>query len=243
MATTKKKATNLNEPSIEAKGAKIIEKDGRKYQKYSIIRPDYEPFTVECTIKGTSPALFHAFDVTEYRRKEQAKKGSREKKTDNIQSYVYRNKAGELCWPGLNFKAALVNASKRFQDPGRPRATAHDLMRAGIVVDPYLAPITMDGKKLTGDEPWNEYGGVDSRGVVVNQSKIIRDRPFLNEGWECSFNIMVNDSELISPEFLYEIVQRSCNFSGLGDYRPDFGRYSIQKFDVLKEILPQAQAA
>jgi len=243
-----KKATsasvkNLNDPSLEAKGTKekkTVERDGKKYEEFLIVRPDFEPYTIELTI-GNAPGcaiLFHAFDVSDYRRKEQAKKGSQEKKTDNVESYVYRDpETGAIAMPALNMKAAICNAAKKFKDPASTRASAKDLIRGGIVVDPFLSPFLRDGK------PIMEWDTIDERGVGVNQSKVIRSRPMLTNGWQLKYNITVTDSEYINTDLIYEVIARACNFSALGDYRPDFGRFVIEEFKVSKVIVPVAEAA
>lgn len=235
------KAKNVSDPTMDtrAREAKVVERNGKKFEEFVIVRPDYQPYTVELTISSAPGCaiLFHAFDVGDYRRKEQAKKGSTEKKTDNIESYVYRNDDGAICMPGLNMKAAICNAAKKFKDPASTRASAKDLVRGGIVVDPYLSPFLRDGK------PLKDWDTVDQRGVGVNQSKVIRSRPMLTNGWTLKFDIVVNDSEYIQPDFLYEIIARACNFSALGDYRPDFGRFVIDEFKVLKEIMAEDEAA
>lgn len=242
MATKATSAENLNEPSLEAKGAKekkTVTRDGKKFEEFIIVRPDYEPYMVDLMISNAPGCaiLFHAFDVEDYRRKEGAKKGSKEKKTDNVESYVYRNEGGAICMPALNMKAAICNAAKKFKDPASTRASAKDLVRGGIVVDPFLSPFLRNGK------PLKTWDAIDERGVGVNQSKVIRGRPMFTDGWQLKFDITVVDSEYISPDLIYDIISRACNFSALGDYRPDFGRFVIDEFKVSREILPMAKAA
>lgn len=41
--------------------------------------------------------------------------------------------------------------------------------------------------------------------------------------------------EYITPELLNETVVRAGRLIGLGDFRPDFGTFQLQKFEVLKE--------
>ena len=170
-------------------------------------------------------------------RDSRKQKGSKEKKTDNVESYVYRNEDGALCMPALNMKAAICNAAKKFKDPASTRASAKDLVKGGIVVDPFLSPFMRGGK------PLKDWDTIDERGVGVNQSKVIRSRPMLTDDWKLKFDITVVDSEYISPDLIYDIISRACNFSALGDYRPDFGRFVIDEFKVLREILPMAKAA
>ena len=75
--------------------------------------------------------------------KTHAKKGSKSKKTDDIESYVYRNDAGEICLPGEYLRQAIILAAKYRQDPRSPRKSAMDLYKAGVVS---LTPLASLGK-------------------------------------------------------------------------------------------------
>lgn len=50
-----------------------------------------EPYIVAVEIEGTSPILFHRWSCEDVAAKAEAKKNSKAKKTDNVESYVYRN--------------------------------------------------------------------------------------------------------------------------------------------------------
>lgn len=211
----------LNHEGLETKGTRRKKEGGNGH---AVERPDYEPYIVDVTIEGVAPILFHAYDVEVVEQKASARKGSREKKEDNVESFVYRNDAGELCVPGLNFKAAMAEAAKRFPDPSSPRKSARDLVRAGVLVSPFLASL--------GTKTWD---AIDKRGVVIQKtSRVTRQRPMMREGWRCTFEIEVQESEFIREELLREIVDRAGRFGGLGDYRPDFGRFKVVKWERRK---------
>ena len=65
------------------------------------------PFIATVTIVGTADILFHRWNCEEVEAKALAKKGSAAKKTDNIESYVYRNEGGEICIPGEDARSLL----------------------------------------------------------------------------------------------------------------------------------------
>jgi hypothetical protein len=218
--TAAETGTALNEPSLETKGG--TKKKGKDTE---VEKPDFEPFTVEAQVVGISPILFHAYDVEEVERKGNLPKGAKEKKVDNVESFVYRCKDKTLGIPGVNMKAALANAAKRFKDPSSPRKSAKDLIRAGVTVGPFVASLGV-----------KEWDALDKRGVVVQQSRVTRSRPMLYEGWKCSFEIRVMDSEHITEEFLREIVDRAGMYSGLGDYRPDFGQFRIDSWQRIAMV-------
>lgn len=216
----KKAATKRHDESLDSKL-----KDGEVVPQL-----DYEPFACNVTIRGIAPILFHRYDQAEVDRKAAMPKGAAGKKEDNIESYIYYNNKKQYCMPGANFKAALKNAAKRFQDPSSPRRSAHDMVAAGITVQPFLAPIKKDGKIV------KKYDAIDVRSVVIGKIRISRSRPMLEEGWMIDFEVAVNDSENITSDWLYKLIARAGKFSGLGDFRPDFGGFRIESFKKVKLV-------
>jgi hypothetical protein len=57
------------------------------------------PYVAHFAIQGVADLLFHRWNCEAVEEKANAAKGSKAKKTDNIESYVYRDDAGELCLP------------------------------------------------------------------------------------------------------------------------------------------------
>jgi hypothetical protein len=217
-----KQAIALNEDSLGQKGNRKKQQDGSSV----VQNPDWQPYSVQVVLEGVAPLLFHRYDAETVASQAKAAKGSREKKTDNIESFVYRNDDGYLCIPGGAFKAALADAARRFQDPSSPRKSARDLVRAGVLVNPYLASL--------GTKDWNV---VDVRGVVIQRNRISRSRPMMTEGWRVTFSIEVGEAELIKPEFLRQLVDRAGRFNGLLDFRPDFGRFNVVSWNMTDRIL------
>ena len=69
------------------------------------------PYRVEVEIQGVCPIMFHRWNCESVASKSAAKKGSAEKKTDDVESYVYRNDEGELCIPGEYLRGAIIHAA------------------------------------------------------------------------------------------------------------------------------------
>jgi hypothetical protein len=191
--------------------------------------PDIEvetPYIVEFTIEGVCPILFHRWSNEAVAEKAKAKKGSAQKKTDNVESYVYRNEKKEICLPGLYVAGSIhdkKNGAARYrQDPRSPRASAVKLFQAGI------SPLTEYAS--FGKTHW-DY--LDERRAVVQQSGITRQRPAFNAGWQATFQFVCNLPEYISPHFFHEILTLAGRAVGVGDFRPTYGRFQIVKFDLL----------
>lgn len=182
------------------------------------------PYRVEVTIEGTAPILFHRWNCESVESKAKAKKGSAEKKTDDIESYVYRNEKNELCIPGEYLRGAIVGAAKYQQDPRSPRKSAMDLFKAGIIS---LTPLASLGTK--------DWDLLDKRRVVIQRSAITRSRPCMREGWKATFVLQIQLPEYIDQALLNSTIQAAGRLIGLGDFRPSFGRFSIISFDVLED--------
>lgn len=183
-----------------------------------------QPYRVEVTIEGVAPLLFHAWNVESVESKGKAAKGSKEKKTDDTESYVYRNDQGEICLPGEYLRGAIVGAAKFRQDPRSPRKSAADLYKAAIVS---LTPLASLGSK--------DWDYLDRRRVCIQRNAITRSRPAFREGWRAEFVLMVNLPEYIGPSTLNETIAQAGKLIGVGDFRPSFGRFVVTNFTVLED--------
>lgn len=177
-----------------------------------------QPFSVKVTVEGTRPFLFHRWSCDAVAEKAAANKGSRKKKEDDVESYVYRDERGVLCIPSLYFVRSIIGAAKFRQDPRSPRKSAMDLFTAGVLEENELCPL--EGNPKT----W-EY--LDRRRVLVQRNGITRLRPAFAKGWRCTTELAVTLPEYITEGFLREIMVDSGRFVGVGNFRPTFGRFSI----------------
>lgn len=194
-----------------------------------------EPYTANITIKGTSALLFHRWNNAAVAEKANAAKGSKAKKTDDIESYVWRDTDGLICLPGHYFVGAITDprngAAKYRQDPRSPRKSALDLFRAGVVPLTELAPIRSSSGNVA--ESW-DY--LDERRVTVQRAGVTRVRPAFLAGWEADVQVGVLTPEYIPPMMLHDVVSMAGRLVGVGDFRPTFGRFAITKFDIGLEV-------
>lgn len=180
-----------------------------------------EPYIVRLVLEGTVSMLFHRWNCDAVEAKAKAAKGSKAKKTDDIESYLYRNDDNEICLPGEYLRQSIILASKFKQDPRSPRKSAMDLFKAAVVS---LTDLTSLGVK----EP--DY--LDRRRVNVQRSGITRIRPAMKRGWTAPFELMVNLPEYVSPFLLREVIDDAGRLIGLGDFRPTFGRFTVKSWAV-----------
>jgi hypothetical protein len=181
------------------------------------------PYVLNVRIIGVSPILFHAWSNESVAEKAAAQKGSKQKKTDNLESYVYRDENGNLGVPGRNLAAAVRNAGKFMPDPRSPRRSAHDLCKAGVIPLTVVSPLVPETKTWDFD---------DAQRVTVQRNGITRVRPAMREGWEAEFDLLITTPEYLSPAIMSGLISQAGRLVGLCDFRPTYGRFNIKSLIV-----------
>ena len=179
------------------------------------------PYRATITVEGVAPLLFHAWNIEAVKEKGAASKGSKAKKSDDLESYVYRTEKGTLGLKGESLHRAICAVGKFHQDPRSPRKSAHDLLMSAVFPLSILAD--------TGATTWDF---VHQARVVVQRNAITRSRPALNTGWRATFELAVQLPEYVSPQFLNELVMQAGKLNGMGDHRPTYGRFQVVEFKV-----------
>lgn len=179
------------------------------------------PYCVNIEITGDCDLIFHRYQCEAVEEKSRAAKGSRSKKTDNIESYVYRNDKNELCIPGEYLRQSVIHAAKYRQDPRSPRKSAVDLVKAGLVC---LTPLASLGKVT-----WDYEHKCRAQ---VQRNAVSRVRPAIKSGWSAEFVFMVNLPEYISPELLRWLLVDAGRLIGVADFRPTYGRFTMTRFTI-----------
>lgn len=178
-----------------------------------------EPYTVAITLRGSAAILFHRWSNEAVAEKSAAAKGSKAKKSDNLESYVYRGENGNLALPGEYLRQAIIGAARFRQDPRSPRKSAMDLYKAGVVAITDLADLGV-----------KDADYIDRRRVLVQRNAITRERPALREGWQATIELMVLLPEYIDRTTLLEVVGQAGRLIGVGDFRPTYGRFAVTSF-------------
>lgn len=179
------------------------------------------PYVAEVRIVGVADLLFHRWNVEGVATKARAPKGSKGKKTDDLESYVYRDEAGAIAVPGEYLRQAVIHAAKFRQDPRSPRKSAMDLFKAGVVCLTPLASLGVD-----------EWDYEDRRRVMIQRNGVTRVRPAMKSGWSVVVQLMVNLPEYVPPDALQDVITNAGRLIGLADFRPTYGRFSVTNFEV-----------
>lgn len=182
------------------------------------------PFTVAVTVQGTADLLFHRWSCDAVAEKAKATKGSKAKKSDNVESYIYRNDDQHICIPGRYLQRAVIEAARFHQDPRSPRKMAKDLVQAGLVVTPLLTAVLVNG------HPTSQWDYLDRQRVVVQRNAVTRERPAFRSGWSAEFEITSLLPDYLTADFLRRLVMDAGRFVGLADFRPTYGRYDVVRW-------------
>ena len=180
------------------------------------------PYRVEVEITGAADILFHRWSDDAVAAKAAASKGSKAKKTDDIESYVYRLSNGNLALPGEYIRQSVILTAKFKQDPRSPRKRAYDLFNSAIISLTPMADL--------GVSTWDYLHKFPA---VVPRNSITLGRPAIVEGWKASAIFMVNLPEYVSPTFLLDVLVSAGRFTGVGDFRPTYGRFQVTGYTVL----------
>lgn len=184
------------------------------------------PYTVECQIEGIADILFHRWNCEAVEAKANAAKNSKAKKSDDVQTYVYRlndeDPNSNLAIPGEYLRRALCEAGRFRQDPRSPRKSMLDLCKASLVMNDMMSDL--------GTPNWDYL----HRGrVVVQRNAITRTRPAMRKGWKATFQITVLTPEYIPDDVLHGLASDAGRLIGLADFRPSYGRFKINKWELL----------
>lgn len=182
-----------------------------------------EPYVVAISVEGVSPLIFHRWSCEDVAEKASARKNSKAKKTDNVDAYVYRNDAGQICLPGEYLRQSMIHGAKFRQDPRSPRKSAMDLFKAGVIALTELAPLN------GGVETW-DY--IDRRRVTIQRAAITRQRPAFSAGWTAEFEFSVVVPEYVDIAFFRDVLTLTGKLIGTADNRPTYGRFQATRCEV-----------
>jgi hypothetical protein len=183
--------------------------------------------TYQCKIIGATPLLCHngmlADPTNEITRMMKPISGKRDKTESDYLELSRLEWHGGLyltdgkpCIPGEVIEACLMEAARK-RKKGKQA-------QAGIIV-PDDALIQYDGP----NDPaamWESGDFIHKVGVKVQRNKVIRTRPIFKK-WALDLEVLYLDS-LLNRSEVEAFVQIAGQIIGLGDWRPKFGRFSVQ---------------
>ena len=193
---------------------------------------------IQAKIRGTRPILFHSGALVDPQNEftQAIKKVSAKRpKTDADHAEIarleylgafYIGDGGKIVMPDVNLMATIIEGAKKFKK-GPAAKTGVYIDRHGVFDFPHK------GDKLP-KALWESKEFVDRRRVTIQRNSIIRVRPRFND-WSCEFELEL-DEEICNLVDVRQWLETAGNRSGLGDYRPIYGRFEVMKFKAEKSI-------
>lgn len=129
---------------------------------------------------------------------------------------LYTNKE-RIVIPDLVMTAMLIEGAKKFRKGKQAQA--------GLLVYNHL-PLQFDGDDLGLKELWERDENRFTIGVRVQRNRVMRTR-FTAEEWSLVAPIVYDDT-LFNEREVKEIMEIAGTQVGLCDWRPRYGRFSVQ---------------
>jgi hypothetical protein len=182
---------------------------------------------IKFTIHGVSPLLLHngqtADPLNTFSKQLKAVSGKRKKTDEDYaemsriewHAALYVDKDGYLILPSSLLESCIYDGAKKSK-------LGKAFKSAVFVNDDAKLDI---GTKKKGTELWGDANYRDVRGVRVGQSRVMRTRPIFRN-WACSFVVMYDAEQVNEGEVIRAVRDAGAN-SGVGDFRPRFGRFEI----------------
>jgi len=153
--------------------------------------------------------------------KQTEEEGKRKKKTYSAEDAKKRLyiEDGKYVFPSTYISAVLREAGKNFKYEGK-RSYA-GMIRAMIRVNPTW--ILISPQKF---EAYESYVRIPPR----TGARVLSYRPLFRD-WSAEFEITLLDDDIHADQ-IKEILEYGGKFLGVGDGRPEFGQFIIEKFQV-----------
>jgi hypothetical protein len=187
--------------------------------------------TFTATLTGVSPLLLHNGQLSDPMSK--ASKAlkevtSRKKKTDTDLEEIrrlewigslYLNDAGKPSVPVDNVLSLIINGARK--DKNGKEAQAGVMQDVGHEFFEVIYEGPKDLETLYADPKF-----VDCRSARVGQSRVMRTRPVFRN-WKIKIKLLFNP-DVIDKRDIQQALEMSGERIGLGDYRPRFGRFTVE---------------
>jgi len=188
---------------------------------------------VHAVIEGIAPILFNRFYDASVLDAPRGQKPNEEQKKIDLLMKVYRDTSnpedyikqkGTIGLPGINFNKTMQYGcwSKGFKIG---RKSAQPYFRATVFTEEMF--VSFGIKKPDGIHETTCRVPPGPKGVRKPLC-----RPYLKAGWKADFHILLTD-ERVTFEIVKASLEEAGTISGLGDHRPEFGRFKVTTFDLV----------
>lgn len=131
---------------------------------------------------------------------------------------MYFDETGPIV-PGANIEAALRDGAK-FRKLGKR-------MQQGVMVVEFDVPLDYDGPRDV-EELSRDDRFIYRAPVKVGMSRLVRTRAKFPIGWSLEFTLQINENHVDVGD-VDLAFEDAGQFIGLGDWRPRFGRFTVER--------------
>ncbi len=194
---------------------------------------------IAVSIEGIGPLLMHNIRlvdpsneyVIQSREITSKSKGKRTKEDDERLAFLgfmgglyYDDELGPYL-PGGSLQASLYDGARKNKLGGKFKSCVFAFEDA---------PLLYDGPRKPEDMWESETPSFcDTRAVTIGKARVMRTRPIFQVGWRCDYTLSLSAGAEFDVSDIKTALEKAGLYSGIGDYRPRFGRYKVNAFDVL----------
>ena len=181
---------------------------------------------------GIRPLIMHnglmADPTNPYTReiKEITNKGSKKLKDSDYQNRDRLEWEAGVYWDDECGLHVPTDNIERCIQLGAQKSRIGKDVQAACFVSEEVVPLNYEGPKDK-EKLSKDVRFAIRKGVKVKQARIIRIRPMIPTGWSITFSVEYDES-ILNDQDLVKAMQDAGALVGLGDWRPKFGRFTVE---------------
>lgn len=187
---------------------------------------------ITVTLTGLCPMLQHngrlANPIDEHTQALKALTSKRAKTDDDLVLIMLTEARGG-CWETHDGLLGVPTAAvwRSIYDAAKAFKLGEQIKRALLFDNPeHVAPLRIDDEWHTCDIWLKDRGHIDYRPAKIMGRKVMRARPWIPAGWQSTHNFELLD-DVMDARDLVPVLERAGRLVGVGDWRPQYGRYAV----------------
>lgn len=181
-------------------------------------------------LRGTSPMIVHngqtANPLNGYAKQLKSVSKKRNKTDEDMEKLAqiefragwYLGVKGEYILPAHNIESTMTEGAKRDKNGKLVQSGAF------VVEDPKLV---FEGSDKSVDDLWAGGKHALMVCVCVSRRRVLRTRPMIPAGWTTEITVR-HDPNMVGPEVVQRALEVAGMEKGLGDWRPKYGRFTVE---------------
>lgn len=181
-------------------------------------------------ITGTRPFLSHADTLSDPLNpltKYHKSLSSKRKKTDEDYALLAESQLVTSCYYdeqlGFVMNGEMIEACIK---SGAKLNKLGKVIDRAIMLTDVVFPMTIKNCPANPQELANNPDFIYAKSVKIGTARVMSYRPIFRD-WSVEFGLMF-DEEQITKEELLMVLENAGNLCGVGDWRPRFGRFSVE---------------